>query len=253
VFDSSDRKSDPEPVVINRKAAEMFFPGQDPVGKTLRAGNPARAATVIGVVMNGKYNDLDEAPKPFLYFSLTQRDPPYLSIILRTKGDPRLWAELLAKATTSAGLVLPVPPFTMDGLLYFQMFVPLLTLYSVGGLSGLGVVLAIFGLFGAISYSVSERKRELGIRAALGATPSDLFRMVLRETAATSGSGIAVGALAGAAATLMLRSQLFGIHALEWLVLFPAILAMSGISASVAYLAARPWIRGDAWQAVRHN
>jgi predicted permease len=252
VFDSRDQKGGPDSVVINRKAAEMFFPGQEPVGQTLRVGNPARTATVIGVVANGKYNDLDEAPKPFLYFSYTQRDPPYLSVILRTKGDPRLWAEPLGKAAARAGLVLPVPPFTMDGLLYLEMFVPLLTLYSVGGLSGLGVMLAVFGLFGAISYSVSERKRELGIRAALGAAPSDLFRMVLRETAATSGSGIAAGALAGIAATVLLRSQFFGIHAFEWLILLPVIFAMSAMTASVAYLAARPWIRGDAWQAVRH-
>jgi predicted permease len=252
VFDSRDQKGSPESVVINRKAAEMFFPAHDPIGQNLRIGNPARTATVIGVVANGKYNDLDEAPKPFLYFSYTQRDPPYLSVALRTKGDPRLWAEPLERAAANAGLVLPVPPFTMDGLLYLQMFVPLLTLYSVGGLSGLGVMLAVFGLFGAISYSVSERKRELGIRTALGAAPSDLFRMVLRETAATSGLGIAAGALAGVAATVLLRSQFFGIHAFEWLVLLPVVFAMSAMTASVAYLAARPWIRGDAWQAVRH-
>jgi ABC-type antimicrobial peptide transport system permease subunit len=138
------------------------------------------------------------------------------------------------------GMLIPFPPFTMDGLLYLEMLVPMLTLYSVGSLAALGVLLAVVGLFGAISYAVSERKRELGIRAALGALPPDLLRMVLREAMATAGSGIAIGVSLGIAATIRLRTQLFGIQRIEWTVLLSVVLAMCALTLLVAWLAARP-------------
>ena len=253
VFDSTDRKDGPEVVLINRKLAETLWPNQEPLGKTMRVGKPGKQVMIIGVVGNGKYNDLDEATKPFFYYPLSQHYQPQVQIIVRTNGDPRLWAEPLTRAAKSAGFMIPVPPFTMGGLLYLEMLVPLLTLYVVGGLSLIGVLLAVVGLFGAVSYSVSERKRELGIRSALGAAPSDLFGMVLREITATVGSGIAAGVLIGAAATVLLRSQLFGIQVVEWIVLLPVILSMAALAALVSCLAARTWVYGDPLEALRHS
>ena len=252
VFNSTDRKDGPEVVVINRKLAGTFWPDKDALGKTMRLGKPAREVTVVGIVANGKYDDLDEEPKPFFYYALSQHHQPEVQILARTTGDPRLWAEPLTRAAKKAGFLIPLPPFTMDGLLYLEMLIPRLTLYVVGGLTLLGVLLAVVGLFGAVSYSVSERKRELGIRSALGAVPSDLFGMVLREITATVGSGIAAGALIGAAVTALLRSQLFGIQAVEWVVLLPAIFSMAALTAAVTCLAARPWVYGDPLEAVRH-
>jgi predicted permease len=253
VFSSVDRKDGQEVVVINRKLAETLWPNQEALGKTMRVGKSQKQVMVVGVAGNGKYNDLDEATKPFFYYALSQHEQPQVQIIVRTNGDPRLWAEPLTRAVKSAGFMVPMPPFTMGGLLYLEMLAPLLTLYVVGGLSVLGVLLAVVGLYGAVSYSVSERKRELGIRSALGAAPSDLFGMVLREITTTVGSGIAAGALIGAAATVLLRSQLFGIQALEWVVLLPVIFSMVGLAALVSCLAARSWVYGDPLEAVRHS
>lgn len=252
VFDSSDRAKGPESVVINQKLAQDFWPNQDPIGKTLRIGKPAHEATVVGIVKNGKYNDLDEPTNPFLYFALSQHHQNEIQVVVRTKGDPRLWVEPLTRTVRAAGLVLPVPPFTMDGLLYLDMLVPMLTLYIVGGLSALGVLLAMAGLFGAISYSIGERRRELGIRAALGALPSDLLGMVMREITTTVGVGILAGAGIGAAATVVVRSQLFGIQGVEWTVLLPVILSMGALAAMIAYAAARPWIKADPLEPLRH-
>jgi hypothetical protein len=253
VFNSTDRKDGPEVVIVNRKLAETLWPNQDALSKTMRVGKPVKQVMVVGVVGNGKYSDLDEATKPFFYYPLSQHYQPQVQMIARTSGDPRLWAEPLTRAVKSAGFMVPMPPFTMGGLLYLEMLIPLLTLWVVGGLSFLGVLLAVVGLFGAVSYSVSERKRELGIRSALGAAPSNLFGMVLREITLTVGSGIAAGVLIGAAATVLLRSQLFGIQAVEWIVLLPVIFLMVTLAAFVSCFAARPWVYGDPLEAVRHS
>jgi ABC-type antimicrobial peptide transport system permease subunit len=123
---------------------------------------------------------------------------------------------------------------------------------AVAGLSGLALLLAVIGLFGAISYSVSERRKELGIRVALGARPGQLLEMIVRHTLLIAGSGIGIGLALGVGTTMLLRSQFYQIGAVEWTVLVPVSLAMLAVSAGVAYFSARPWIRIDPMDAVRH-
>ena len=108
------------------------------------------------------------------------------------------------------------------------------------------------GLAGAISYSVSERRRELGIRTALGAARWQLMKMVLRQTAFVAGSGVAMGIVLGITATTLLRSQFYGIRTVEWSVLIPVAAVMLAVSLAVAYLSAQPWITVDPMEAVRH-
>jgi putative ABC transport system permease protein len=126
------------------------------------------------------------------------------------------------------------------------------TAAGVAGLSGLGLLLAVVGLFGAISYSVSQRKKELGIRVALGARPWQLLQLLLRQTLLTAGTAVAAGIVLGVGATILLRSQFYGIGAVEWTGLAPVSVGMLGISLLVAYLSARAWITVDPMEAVRH-
>ena len=123
---------------------------------------------------------------------------------------------------------------------------------GVGILSGLGLLLAMIGLLGAVSYSVGERKKEFGIRVALGARPGQLLGMVLRQTAMVAGAGIAVGLLLGIAVTVALQSQFYRVGAIEWTVLLPVGMAMMALSLAMAYLSARPWLKVDPMEAVRH-
>ena len=118
--------------------------------------------------------------------------------------------------------------------------------------SALGVLLASVGLFGAVSYSVSERRRELGIRTALGAQPRQLLIMILRQTAVIAGIGIAIGVLLGVGATALLHSRFYGISAMEWTVLLPVSVVMLAMALLIAYFSARPWIAIDPMEAVRH-
>ena len=254
-FNSADREKAPDVVVINRTMADLLWPGLDPVGKTVLAGDPSNTshrATVIGVAANGKYGSFDEPARAVMYVALSQHYQPSVTVVARTKGDPGLWIDPLNKTIQGLGIVLPFRPVTFDTWTNFTLLEERITAASVAGLSALGVLLAIVGLFGAISYSVSERRKELGIRVALGARPGQLLEMVLRQTLSITGAGIAIGILLGVAATVLLRSLFYGVSAVEWTVLVPVAAAMLAISVSVAYLCARSWIMLDPMEAVRH-
>jgi predicted permease len=252
VFNSGDREHGPQVIVMNRTMADLLWPGLEPVGKTVLAGEPLRKATVIGVAATGKYGSFDEPARAVMYVALSQSHQPSVVAIARTKGDPALWIEPLNKVVQGLGIVVPFRPVTFDTWTNFTLLEERVVTASVAGLSTLGMLLAIVGLFGAISYSVSERKKELGIRVALGARPGQLLTMILRQTLSITGAGVAIGILLGVAATVLLRSQFYGVSAVEWSVLVPVAAAMLAVSASVAYLCCRSWITLDPMEAVRH-
>jgi putative ABC transport system permease protein len=252
VFNSSDRENSPAVAVVNQKMADIFWPGEDPVGKVILAGEPAQKVIVVGVAPTGKYVDLDESPQPFLYLPLSQHYVAAINVMARTKSDPRLWIEPLAKAVRGLGLHVLIQPVTLNGWMTLTLLRQRIAAGCVAMLSALGLLLAVIGLFGAISYSVSERKKELGIRVALGALPWQLLQMVLRQTMFVAGAGVAIGIVLGVVATIVFRSQLYGIAAVEWSVLIPAGSGMLLLSLMVAYLSARPWITIDPMDAVRH-
>lgn len=239
-------------VVINHKMAGMFWRGKDPVGRTVMIGNPARKFTVVGVAANGKYLDPDEETQPFLYYPLSQHYRVAINVIARTKGDPRIWVGPFAKALRGLGLKIMIQPVTFEDWLNLSLLTQRIAAGCVAVLSALGLLLAAIGLFGAVSYSVSERKKELGIRVALGARPSQLLRMILRQTLVVAGTGVGIGILAGIGGTVVFRSQFFGIGAVEWSVLVPVSAAMLALSLVVAYFSARRWITADPMDAVRH-
>jgi ABC-type antimicrobial peptide transport system permease subunit len=140
----------------------------------------------------------------------------------------------------------------LDEWMKFSLYVPILTLGVVSGLGVLALLLAAVGLYGTIFHSVSERKKEIGIRVALGARPSHLLSLFLRQTAIVSGLGVLIGVLLGIGATIVFDSQFYGIHPVELRVLMPVALGMVLISIAIAYAAARPWINASPMDAVRH-
>jgi len=187
-----------------------------------------------------------------MYMALSQHYQPSVVAVARTKGDPSLWIDPLNKSVQGLGIVLPFRPVTFDTWTNFTLLEERVTAAAVTGLSALGMLLAVVGLFGAISYAVSERKKELGIRVALGARPGQLLEMVLRQTLMITGAGTAIGILLGVGVTMLLRSQFDGVSAVEWTVLVPVTFAMLAVSALVAWLCARSWITIDPMEAVRH-
>jgi predicted permease len=251
-FDSSDTEKSPEVAVINHIMADTYWPGGNAVGKEVHFQNGKRVVTVIGVAADGKYNTLDEPARPVMYYALSQHYQPILMLIVRTQGKPQLWLLPLSQMAGSLGMKLDMPPFTSDDVMRFALMIPLLTLGTVIGLGAVALMLAIVGLYGSVFYSVNERKREIGIRVALGAQPIDLVRMCLWQAAVISGAGVVAGLLLGVGATILFRSQFYGIGAIELQVLVPVTIAMELISMAIAYAAARPWIHLNPMDAVRH-
>ncbi len=251
-FDSSDTEKSPEVLIINHKMADTYWPGADPIGKQARVGDSNRVMTIIGVVGDGKYTDLDEPTRPYMYYSLTQHYQTGIALIIRTQGNPRQWLEPLVQIVRKLGAKTALLPVTLDDWMRLTLFVQILTLEVVSGLGALALLLAAVGLYGTIFHSVSERKKEIGIRVALGALPSHLLRLFLRQTAIISGLGVLIGLLLGIAATIVFNSQFYGIRPVELRVLIPVALLMVLISMAIAYAAARPWINASPMDSVRH-
>lgn len=252
-FTALDNEKSPEVVIVSSEMARRLWPDSDPLGRSVRLGDGKRVARVIGIAADVKISDLDEAPQPFLYFALAQHPIPYPTVIIRTSGDPRLWVEPLARAMMRLGARLPVPPVTRNDVIDLAVLFNTWVVEAVSAVSALALLLAVLGLFGAVSYSVGERRRELAIRVAAGALPAHLLRMILANTIAVTGAGVAIGVALGVAATILLRSQFFGIHRVEWMALVPAAVAMLALSSFIACLASHRATRLDAMEVLRHN
>jgi hypothetical protein len=252
VFTSADTPKGPEAIVVNHLMAEKYWPSESPIGKTVQIENGHRIATVVGVVTDGKYVDIDEAPRPFMYFDLNQHYQPEVYLLARTKGSPGQLLTPLSNALTRAVPSLYPLTLTIDDWLNFALFVPRITLFCIIGFGSLAFMLATVGLYAAVFYSVSERKKELGIRAALGASPQVLRNMILRQTSVVTIAGVCIGMLCGVIATGLVRSLLYGIGPVEWTVCVAVALTMGLMTVLTAYSAARPWLRTDPMESVRH-
>ncbi len=251
-FTPSDRAGTPTIAIVNRTMAAMFWPGGDPIGKVVVAGVPARRFTVIGIAADAKYDAIDEAPRPFFYLPLAQNYSQGINVIVRTTGDPRAMIEPLNNSMRALGIHIFARPATFDDWISLTLFPQRAAAVCVGVLSGLGMTLAMVGLFAAVSYSVRERRKELGIRVALGAGPGRLLRLILGETAAIAGIGIVIGLVLGIAATAGFRSLLYGIGTLEFTILIPVAAAMLAVCLAVAAFSARPSLHIDAMETIRH-
>ena len=252
-FNSLDTKNALEVVMINHNMAERYWHGTDPIGKRMRVKDGNRVVTVVGVVGDSKYNTLDETVHPVIYYALSQHYPPALLLTVRTRGSPRLWVQPLSQMVRNLGIQLPGLAFTWNDVMYFSLLIPVVTLRVVSALGALALMLAVLGLYGAIFYSVNERRREIGIRVVLGAQPFHLMELFLRQTAIIAGLGASVGLLLGVAATILFRSQFYRISPVEMQVLVPVALAMVLLSMGIAYAAARPWIGVSPMEAVHHT
>jgi len=251
-FSAADTAEAPAVIVINHLMAEKYWPGENPIGKTARIASGNQVVTVAGVVGDGKYVDIDEPSRPFMYFDLNQRYQSTVYLLARTQGNAHQWLVPISDAMQKLDSQLFFQTLTLNDWTDFSLYVPRVTLVCTSAFGSLAFVLAAVGLYGAVFYSVSERKKELGIRVALGAAPRDLWRMILRQTSVVTATGVCLGILGGVITSTLVRSQLYGIHPAEWSVFLAVGLTMGVLTALTAYSAARPWIEADPMESVRH-
>jgi predicted permease len=248
-FSSADRNGAPEVVIINATMARLHWAGRDPVGQRLRIANGNRLVHVIGVVADGKYEDVEEAQRPFMYLALDQHYLPDIVAIARTRNS-RPAADIVARVLRESepNLVFGGLGFmTLDRLLALELFLPRTIVVIVIAFGALTLAIAIVGLYSVVFYSVSQRRHEMGIRVALGAQPRDLFAIVFRRTAGVAAVGAALGmAVGGAVLPLVTASLFYGVRPLEPAVIGAAVGVSAAVALVTAYLAARPWTRMSA-------
>jgi predicted permease len=244
LFTNADGASSSKVVVVNQAFAQKYFPGEDAVGK--RFGDtqltPASLREIVGVVENFRDASLDEEQWPAEYEPFDQDPSGYFSIVLRTAQDP---ATLLP--TVPAMIHSVSPAASVDWLRTMQeiiddsqaAYMHRSTAYLVSGFAVLALVLGVVGLYGVVSYSVSQRTREIGVRMALGAQRSSVYKLVLGEAGRLTVVGVVLG-LAGAVGAARLMSKLlFGVQAWDAVTLIGVALVLGVSAIAASYFPAR--------------
>jgi putative ABC transport system permease protein len=253
-FSDLDRAGAEPVIMISESAARSIWGDADPIGKRVRFTPQAPWMTVIGVSGDVRNRRLDETPSPILYRSLDQSSDLELALLVRTRGEAPGLAEGIAREVRAVDPALPLYAVrTMDdlvsGAVAQQRF--LMRILVVFGAAAVG--LALLGIYGVISYSVSQRTREIGIRMAVGAQQRDVSRMVVRQGVTLTAVGAVVGLAGALALSQLIRSQLFGVRPFDPLTLVTVLTLMGLVATAAAWLPARRAARVDPLIALRRE
>jgi predicted permease len=237
-FTRQDDAAGAPAIIVNQRMAERFWPGESALGKTVRTAGKDRQ--VVGVVVNGKYRSLGEAPMDMMFLPYRELFQSGMTVVARTEGDPGVVLRRVQEIVRAADADLPVFDVrTMEE----HMGVALLPARlggSVLGLFGLlGLLLAAVGIYGVMAYSVAQRKREMGIRVALGADRAVVLRLVLGEGLRLALLGTVLGLVGAAGAAQLVKGLLYNVSALDPVAfaVVPALLV--GVAALAVYIPAR--------------
>lgn len=243
--------------VLNETAARQFFAGTNPIGQRVgQSPETAGEAEVVGVIRDTKYDSLREPAPPTMY-QLYQALPAAarsVMVVVRTAGDPSTMIEPVRAAMRQVDAEVPITGVTtqtdqVEGRVAQERLFALA--YSLFG--GLALLLACIGLFGLMSYSVSRRTHEIGIRMALGAQRAGVVGMVLRESMVMVAIGVVLGVAASVAAGRLVATVLFGLSPTDGWTMGGAIAVMVAVSLAAGYLPARRAARVDPMAALRYE
>jgi putative ABC transport system permease protein len=253
-FNDTDTATAPPVAVINDTMARRLFPNEDPVGKHIRTGpNPSGPwTTIIGVIGDVRHGGLEDNPQPELYISYQQGPPVSPFIVVRTVGDPAALAETVRAESRNLDRNMPLYDVrTMSTLRSDAVATRRFILLIVGAFGLLALGLAAIGVYGVMSVIVSERTREVGVRLALGAEPSQLLSMIVGQAAKLAALGVVIGLAIALPLAPLLDSQLYGVRALDPATLVVVSLTLLAAAALAALVPARKAMRVDPVTALR--
>ncbi len=240
-FSEHDQSGGTYVVVINQTLARRYFQGRDPIGQQLRLPELHQVAEIVGVVGDIKHFRLDEPPEPQIYGALAQNPFVFTSVAVRAAGDPLKLADAIRRAVSQVDKDQPVwSVYSFDEILANQRNgIHRLIAVTLGAHAVVAVLLAYIGIFGLMSYAVSQRRGEIGVRIALGAGPYQVVKLIGKEGLVLTACGIAAGGIAAAWLSRYLESLLYQVSAVD-----PAVYgAVSVLLASVALAACVPAVR----------
>jgi len=213
MFDESDKTDGQAVVIIGKSVADKVFPGRDPVGRKIKyTALDSEALLIVGVVGDVKITGLDQAIKPVLYYPFRQSASIFANLVVRTKGDPTVLANAVRSEVRNiepGAAILNVN--SMDEMIsqtpasFMRRFPALL----ISIFAAVALLLASIGIYGVVSYSVSQQTHFIGIRMALGASPTDILKMVMKQGVVLALLGVGIGVTAAFGLMRLLRDLLF--------------------------------------------
>lgn len=256
-FDSSDNAKGAPTIIVNEAFARRCFPDEEAVGKQVKFARPTEQGkweTIVGVVRNEKQDSLSADPKPEAYKSQLQEASSGMTLVVRTTGDPR--PLIAAVREEIRALDKDLPPYnikTMSDVLFESLARERFTTLLLMVFAGLALVLASIGIYGVMSYSVTQRTHEIGIRLAIGAQTRDIFRQVVGQALRLAGIGVAVGLAGAFALTRLMASLLYGVSTTDPLTFALIAVLLAGVSLLASYIPARRATRVDPMIALRYE
>jgi macrolide transport system ATP-binding/permease protein len=236
-FKDDEDSSKPGVVIINQALAKQYFAGEDPVGKQLAFDSKDKTRMlVVGVINDIQEGQLDAKPRGAMYLPFYQNPSGGFVVLARTTQDDRRTLPALASTIASVdGSMAIFNPMTMSEKIHEApvTYLHRSSSWLMGGFAGMALLLSVVGLYGVISYSVSQRTREIGVRMALGAQRSSVYRLILFEAGRLVAVGVTVGLISAVGAASLMRKLLFGVHAWDAMTLT----TVAGLLACVALLA----------------
>ena len=243
-FSDQDGPDKTKVIIISQSVADRFFPGQDPIGKQTydfndRQGLTKDFYTIVGVVANVQYEDPAVEATPFqAYYPYPQNVLPtpinFGTLVIHTEGDPRLLAAPVRKLVADIDPNLPVSNVGLfDDLVAKAFAIRRLAAVVLSFFSGAALLLAAVGLYGVLAYSVSQRKREIGVRIALGARATTILHLILQQGLTIVGIGLVIGLATALALSSLIAGILYGVSAID-----PVSIGMSVVALCVTAFAA---------------
>jgi predicted permease len=245
-----DRQDRPAVTVISESAARRFWPGESPLGKRVWFGgttgpfaDPAHPVEIIGIVGDVKYEAVDWADstgRPEFYTSYIQFSYPDTMVIVKTRGSTAALVPAMRRAVASVDPALPIyDVLSLDDRIAGALSRPRFNAALVAGFAGTALLVAALGVYGMLSYSVSSRLREIGVRLALGAAPPRIVRFILAEGLRLAVTGVAIGLAAALAAGRLTRSLVVDVSPSDPRILAAVTIVMLAVAGVAAFLPAR--------------
>ena len=258
LFTDQDRANTASVAMIDETLAREYWPNEDPVGKHMRNGGAnVPWATIVGVVGHTKNSDLaGDVVKGRYYFPLLQQSFafPFTSFVVRSESDPVRLTSALREAVRAGDPSLGVSRITLVSDMVSASLAPRRFVVTLLGIfAGLALLMAVIGLYGVISYSVTQRTQEIGIRMALGAPASGVLSLVIGQGMQLAGIGAVIGLALSLVFSRLLRNQLFQVSAFDPLTFVVTALVLIAAALLATYVPARRATRVDPMEALRHE
>ncbi len=255
-FTEAEVNSGADLVIVNESLARQFWPGEDPIGKRIHgmAFHPEKDMEVIGVAKDVQMWDLGNARKPFVF---EPASPAMMlevrTMLVRTSGDARNSIDVIRTAARSVDKAAKVDVVTLQSNIEEWVAPSRVAAGLAATLGGLGLMLSAIGIYGTVSYTVTRRVREIGIRMTLGARSGDVLKVILRRALRPVLYGVAVGMVLCIAVGQLLRSVLFGVSPLDPIAFLSVAMFLFLVALVACYLPARRALKVDPMTAIRNE